>query len=319
MRQDCDGRPQARQREDAVDRSQVEVKLRLDEVVEERDQLAGAQRSQKAGQEEPEEEPAVQEDQAESVALRGSLAVACRSIAGEHVDGPERQDAQDRHARQQDLVRRLSGPKTEARRQLGRARGADDGRDNRGDEPQRRPDREVLVALTRQGVLGDEGDLHDADDLRARAQRRGAEEQQLDPPGQERQQRCSHQGDPDGHDPPPPESVGECAGRERYRDAREHRRGQYRPHQRALADRLEVEVEVEPVQAGGRAEDDRGQQEEASVTAESREAAQVPGQGAGHRVPSRRLLSGRSERGPRLRRAYVRSRSGAFRREGANP
>ena len=102
---------------------------------------------------------------------------------------------------------------------------------------------------------------------------------------------------PRGHDAASPEPVGERAGREGHQDARQLRdAASSQPIVDAQADRLQVEVEVDPVEADRRAEDDRRQQEDPRVAAEAREAAQVPREGAGHRVSVE--TSCVSERGP---------------------
>ncbi len=106
LRKDRQRGAETRHREDEVHGREVEVELGLDEDVEERDQLARAERGQEARQQEPEEEAAVQDDQPEPAAALWSLTVGSRPIAGQQVDRPECDDAQDRHASQQDLVRR---------------------------------------------------------------------------------------------------------------------------------------------------------------------------------------------------------------------
>ena len=108
--------------------------------------------------------------------------------------------------------------------------------------------------------------------------------------GQKRQERDRDQGHADGHDGAPPEPVGEGAGREGHGTPASWETAISQPIvERLSPDRLQVEVEVDPVEAQRRAEDDGRQQEEPRVAAEAREAADVSGERSVTRVPSGEL------------------------------
>ena len=83
-----------------VHRGQAQAELVLDEDVQERDQLAGAQRGEEAGQQQPEEEPPIQDDDAEIGARPWPVgSVGRRSVAGQQPDGPKRERHRARRLR----------------------------------------------------------------------------------------------------------------------------------------------------------------------------------------------------------------------------
>ena len=166
-----------------------------------------------------------------------------------------------------------------------RTKPADDRGDKAGEESDCRPQREVLVALLRPRVLGDERDLHDADCHLPGTEGYHSHEHERQITWQEGEERDRYQGHPAGHHFAPADPVGNSTGRQGHEESCELRGGHEPADRPAQPDRLEVQVEIDPVEAESRAEDDRSQQEEARVLAEAREAPGIPGQGAVHTAP----------------------------------
>ena len=131
-------------------------------------------------------------------------------------------------------------------------------------------------------MLGDEWDLDHIHGHLPGPERDDTDDHEWQVARQEREQCDRHQAHAACHHLATADPVRDGTRRKGNQEARELRHGHQPGHRPAQPDRLEIQVEVDPVEAQSRAEDDRRQQEEPRVAAESRESLEVAGEGSGH-------------------------------------